>query len=76
MQDYPQYFQERELRVGYVCNPDLLEIALQQGIYEGSFSGPGLTRQQGEAIQLPRQSPFERGEAFKMSWAEIDGAAR
>ena len=73
VENHPHYLQERELRVGYVRDPHLLEIALQQGIYEGRFSGPGLTRQQGEAIQLPRQSPFERRETLKMSWAQKEG---
>src|SRR5260221_6206814 len=75
-EDYLHYFQERELGVLYVCYPDPLEIALQQGIYEGSLPGPGLARQQGQASQFPRQSRFERSEAFKMSWAKIDRAVR
>ena len=48
-------------------DPGPLVVALQQGIYEGGFSGPGFASQQGEASQLLRQSRFERGEAFKMS---------
>src|ERR1700730_9998601 len=40
-QDYLHYFEERELRVVYMRDPDPLVVPLQQGIYEGGFSGPG-----------------------------------
>src|SRR6266851_1801086 len=74
--DYPHYLQERELGVVDVRDPGPLVIALQQGIYERGFSAPGFAGQHRQAAQIPLQPRFERGEALKMSWAEIDCAAR